>query len=260
MNLMTTAEQVRSQIDEMKPGLVFLASDLNTFNQSRKATNKAVAYYCDSENSTLGNPGTISKVAAGLYYKEETGLLGRLPPSFSAIMRALIYTDNKQVGYIVGHQLFNQRGLSTQVPATITLVTSKNTPISVDVSGIKIAIQRKKQAINEQDIGRFELAYILNNVHKIQALEGSELATSLSGYFSTLLKDHQQFKQLYQHLVYKKTKALLGALLEQHQQSSDHDFSQILDTIKQDMSIRSQYKLGHLSRYIDNRQAWNITF
>ena len=251
---MTTAEQVRSQIDEMKPGSVFLASDLDTSSQSRKATSKAITYYSDSENST------INKIAAGLYYKEEIGLLGRLPPSFGAIMRALIFTDDKQVGYIVGHQLFNQRGLSTQVPATITIITSKNTPASVDISGIKIDIQRKNQAINEQDIGRFELAYILNNIHKIQALEGSELATSLSGYFSTLLKDQLQFKQLYRHLVYKKTKALFGALLEQHQQKTNHDFSQMLDTIKQDMSIRSQYKLGHLSNYIDNRKAWNIIF
>ena len=92
--------QVSVFINQIPPGTVFLVSDIATYNQARKATTKAVHAYLTRENSQKGN---ISKITNGLFYKDEIGLLGKLPPSFDAIVQALTYQDESQVGYIIGH-------------------------------------------------------------------------------------------------------------------------------------------------------------
>jgi hypothetical protein len=253
---MSISERVSVYISQMQPGTVFLLSDIATYGQARKATTKAVQYYLSHNNVHKSN---ISKIANGLYYKDEMGLLGKLPPSFDAILHALTYSNGSQVGYIVGHQLFHRIGLSTQVPATVSIVTSKQSPPHVDFAGIKIKVKNTKSLIEQRDIKRLELAYILNNIGTIQSLESDMLNNSLADYFD-LLQDSEQFEQLYQQLTYKRTKALLGALIEHYQSQAAIDMSVMIDLIEEDLSHRSQYQWGHLSEHIDNGKRWGIRF
>ena len=256
---MYTAEKVRLNIRKMKPGTVFMVSDLPTYIQEKRATVKAVSYYSSSEK-LKEQYGSVSKIADGLYYKEEDGFLGKLPPSYDAVLHALTFVRSKKVGFVTGHQLFNKRGLSTQVPAVTTIVTSKYGPTTVNVAGIKIEVMRKTKVIKEKDIKRYEFEYILNNLERIQSVEFDRISDSLGEYIELINEDHSQFKKLYSHLNYKKTKALLGALIEDYQEMYNKNFDGLLNEIKKDLSLRSKYKVGNLSSYINHSKKWNIEF
>ncbi|HBC3977541.1 DUF6088 family protein [Vibrio parahaemolyticus] len=256
---MSTAEKVRMNIRRMKPGTVFLVSDLPTYSEEKRATVKAVSYYASSEKFKE-KYGSVNKIADGLYYKEEEGFLGKLPPSYDAVLYALTFVKNKKVGFVTGHKLFNVKGLSTQVPAITTVVTSKKAPTLVNIAGIKIEVIRKTKKIKENDIKRYEFEYILNNLERVQSIESEKISDSLSDYIELIKNDHRQFKELYSHLHYKKTKALLGALIEDYQEKNNENFESLLTEIKKDLSTRSKYRLGHLSSYINHRKEWNIEF
>lgn len=253
---MSISARVRDFIGQQQPGTVFLLSDIDTYNDARKATTKAVQYYLSHHDQPFGR---VSKVANGLYYKDKIGLLGKLPPSFDAVIQALTYQNDSQVGYVVGHKLFNRLGLSTQVPTTVSVVTSKRAPTHIDFAGIKVEVQSKQQTIKPQDIKFLELAYVLNNVDKIQSLEGESIYNALFSYFETLYhQNDDQFKKLYDRLVYKRTKAIFGALLEYYQEQAEIDFSRQIDWIQHDLSDRSHYHVGYFSTFLDNRKRWHI--
>ena len=263
---MSVAQKVRVNINKMEPGSVFMLSDLPSYRKEHKATQQALSYY--SKNEKLKDKyGYISRLADGVYYKEEIGILGKLPPSFDAIVHALTYSNNKKVGYIIGHELFHKRGLSTQVPSRITIVTSKHAPAKLRVSGIDIEIKRKVDKVKEKDINRLELEYILNNLDKIQDLSRDHFKESLYKYFDFVSQDEKQFKLLYKHIIYKKTKALFGALFEEYQEYQEYqennmvnDFSSYINYIRKDLSSKSEYKIGRLFNLVDNYKAWNIKY
>jgi len=171
-----------------------------------------------------------------------------------------LYSKKKQVGYITGHQLFNNRGLSTQVPSRVTVVTSKQSPARIELPGIHIEIKHTKNMIKQDNIPVYELEYILNNIASIQDIEKDSLNQALWGYFDKIADNSKLFKKLYSHLVYKKTKALLGALLEEYQESTRKNISGYLNLIKLDLSSTSEYKLGRLATIISNSKQWNIKY
>ncbi|HAT8502173.1 TPA: DUF6088 family protein [Vibrio vulnificus] len=256
---MSIAEKVRMKIRRMEPGTVFLISDLPTYGVEKRATTKAVSYYYNNENFN-NKHGRLRKIADGLYYKEEKGFLGSLPPSYDAVLYALIMSKNKKVGFITGHQLFNKTGLSTQVPAVTTVVTSKNAPSSINIDGIRINVIRKVKKIKENDIKRYEFEYILNNLNKVQSIESEHILESLSSYIDMIYHDEKQFDELYKNLQYKKNKAFLGALIEDYQEEYNKNFDHFLNRIKNDLSDRSKYKVGGLVNYINHNKEWNIEF
>jgi hypothetical protein len=254
---MVTAEKVRRYIKNVPEGTVFMPSDIPTYSKEPRATLKALDYYNRSE-SQMNKYGSISKLSDGIYYKEEYGLLGVLPPRYDAVLHALLFSKGKQVGYIIGHQLFNNKGLSHQVPSTTTIITSKHAPAHIKFAGIHIEVKRTKVKIKEGDILIGELEYILNNLGTIQELEKETLRNTLWGYFDILVSNTRQFKKLYSHLIYKKTKALLGALLEEYQLKTHKKVESIIAIIRKDLSSKSEYRLGNLATIIENPKQWNI--
>lgn len=259
---MSTAEKIRKDISKMKPGTVFLASDLPTYKDERNSTLKAVNYLAANDDFKYKYIN-IKKIADGMYYKKEFGLFGELPPSYDSVIHALIYSKNKKVGYFVGHQLFNQKGLSTQVPSTVTVITSKNAPSKISISGISIDVKKKQSIINERDIYRLEFEYILNNIGKIQSIELYSFLEKIEPYIKFIVKNKNEFIALVDELKYKKTKAFLGALIEEYDHREKREYHSSVEHIKyikNALSFNSTYKMGIVSDVIKNKQKWNIEF
>ena len=254
---MSTAEIVRSNVAQMKSGTVFLVNDLSSYDAERKATIRAMDNLV-ANIKLQHHTGTVNRIANGLYYKEQKSVLGNLPPSHNAVIDSLLLNNRKQVGFISGQYLFNAKGLSTQVPAVTTVVTSKQTPSRIDFAGIKIEVQRQAKPIEEKDIKRHEFEYILNNLGKVQSVAPDNIASALGEYFEAIDNKAIEFNTLNKHLIYKRSKALLGALMQDYQAQSKLDFTPYMSTLKQQLSYRSRYNFGHLSRHIDHHKQWNI--
>lgn len=255
---MSIAKKVRIKISRMTPGTVFLVNELYFYKKAKNATLKAIANYI--KNDELKRQfGYLYRLAKGLYYKEEKGILGKLPPSYHAILSALLISKKQQVGFIAGHVLFNQKGLSTQVPTVTTIITSKKTPSFINLRGIKIEVIKQKK-IKKENIKINEFAYILNNIEKIQDIENEIIMHSIKEYIHLISSDYKNFDLLYKKLNYKKTKALLGALMEEYLKTYDVDIEHLISRVRNDLNQKSKYHFNNISNYITYRKNWNIVF
>jgi hypothetical protein len=121
-----------------------------------------------------------------------------------------------------------------------------------------IEVEHKKKAISQSNIIRYEFEKLLNNINAIQDIDTDGLIHAVGEYFEYFANSPTQFKKMLKQLTYKRTKALLGALLEGYQTQSTFDFSPYLALIKKELSQHSEYKLGHLANHLSHGQNWNI--
>lgn len=67
--------------------------------------------------------GTIKKLSKGLFYKPKQTLFGEKMPDEEQILKPYLYANGQRIAYVTGAYLYNQLGLTTQVPATIQIAS-----------------------------------------------------------------------------------------------------------------------------------------
>ncbi|MBD2769359.1 hypothetical protein IC235_15835 [Hymenobacter sp. BT664] len=111
-------QRVRQQVLAVEPGRLLTYADLVTEPSQFGAVAAAL--------SRLSRDGLVVRYAKGQYYRPQSSRFGQLPPSEGAILRILTTTEEGIVSaYLTGAALYNQLGLTTQVPATIKVTTPK---------------------------------------------------------------------------------------------------------------------------------------
>lgn len=110
---MSIAKAVRKSVEKMPAGRIFSYRELSDYLKSPEAVIKAV-------NRMVLN-GELERFSKGNFYIPKKGLSGRRKPSDGEIIRSTIYKDNRLCGYITGLSLYNQLGLTPQLPRTITI-------------------------------------------------------------------------------------------------------------------------------------------
>lgn len=119
--------QVRNKIDRCKRGTMFFA------NSFPGVTEK----YANNVLGELVNEGVILRVAQGVYVKPVIGRFGIVKPQVSDVVKA-IAKRNKESILPSGVTALNMLGLSEQVPAKITYVTSGSArTITIDGKAVK---------------------------------------------------------------------------------------------------------------------------
>ena len=110
---MSIAQAVQQTIESIPAGKIFSYQELPDYSKSPGAVIKAV--------SRLVEEKRLERFSKGKFYIPKKGLLGARKPSDSELLRTMLYKNGRLRGYITGLSLFNQLGLTTQVPRTITL-------------------------------------------------------------------------------------------------------------------------------------------
>ena len=110
---MGIARAVQKEVENMPAGQVFGYQALSEYTNSSTAVVRAV--------NRLVEKKKLSRFSSGKFYVPKTGLLGAQSLSDNELIRATLYKNGKLRGYVTGLALFNQLGLTTQIPSTITL-------------------------------------------------------------------------------------------------------------------------------------------
>src|SRR5690554_6173949 len=108
---MKTTDIISFKIDRFPKGYIFTYEDFNIDVNKKEAAIKAL--------NRMAASGKISKLSKGKFYKPEVTPFGVLQPSQKQIVKDLLESDNKIIGYLTGYGLFNELGLTTQVSNTI---------------------------------------------------------------------------------------------------------------------------------------------
>lgn len=110
---MTVAEKIRQKVKTFESGKVLTYDDLDVDASSESAVK--VALY------RMVREGMIERLSKGRFYKPEKGITGNLRPDEYEMVKDLLYANGKVTGYITGYSVFNQLGLSTQLPNIIQI-------------------------------------------------------------------------------------------------------------------------------------------
>ncbi|WP_205504625.1 type IV toxin-antitoxin system AbiEi family antitoxin domain-containing protein [Rufibacter psychrotolerans] len=236
-------QQAIQRIEQAPPGQLLTYADFQVEEGQFPALAAAL--------SRLSRKGVIERLAKGRYYKPKQTVFGKVKPSEQEIIRNLSSSGNKLRGYQSGIALYNQLGLTTQIPQEITLVTRKQRRIS-SIGKTKIRYVQSPMDFQESDIDKLQLLDVLRDFKKIPDRNNRKVFDILTRYIKNLKnEDIESLAQL--ALNYNPaTRALLGALIEQI------GYIDKAYKLRQSLNPLSRYKINIPEKMLPNKKAWNI--
>jgi len=195
--------------------------------------------------------GKISKLARGKYYKPETSIFGVMKPPQYQIVKDLVESDGKPVGYLTGFSIFNQLGLTTQVSFTLQIGKNQIRP-ALKREQYRIAFIRQKNTITRENI---PLLQILDCIRFIRKIPDTPL-DSVCRRLLFILKDlPESDKKSMVRLALKYppvTRSVLGLFFE------ELGANNLADTLRKTLNPITVYRLPGIKGIYPSAAKWNL--
>jgi hypothetical protein len=229
---------IRKKTQSLSLGEVLTSDDFPIV--LRNTTNKIL--------NRLANEGVIARLKRGVYSTCKNTRFGQAKATpLQVLSQEIVHDDNKCFG---GLFLFNQLGLTTQIPTTIEILNNRSSYLS-NVGNTRVRYIRIRQKItrNTKEAIQF-LEVIKKMVHvpdgdisKIIAWLNSELRNSEQKKIKKIVAAAIEYPP--------RVRAILGALLE----NIDYELSKKL---KYSLKSNSFYHVGTLVNHLKNSQLWDL--
>lgn len=184
--IMNIAFLVREYVDSCKEREPIFVRNINVADINKNAR--------DMEFHRLAKEGTIKRYKKGIYYKVKQTRFGELGiDKEELIIRKYIRNNNDIIGYITGPTIWNNWGLTTQVPNKkwiVTNVTKKN----VHINDIRVKLIRPKIMVNSENYKLLQLLDVVNQMDYIQDIIWREFPNILINQINRFNED--ELKQL----------------------------------------------------------------
>ncbi|MEZ4691705.1 MAG: hypothetical protein R3A12_16730 [Ignavibacteria bacterium] len=195
--------------------------------------------------------GKIAKLAKGKFYKPEDTAFGKLQPGQKQIVKDLLESDGKPVGYLTGYSIYNQLGLTTQVSNTIQIGKNEIRP-AFKRNLYTISFIKQKNTITKENI---PLLQILDAIRYIKKIPDTDPASACKRLLSIIKNLEFKDKATMVRLALKyppSARALLGAILE------DTGNISFTDPLKKSLNQISTYKIPGVDKILPTSAKWNI--
>lgn len=237
-------QEVINSISRMQPGKVFNYSYFDIYKNNPSAVAKAL--------SRLAKSNRIQRVEKGVYFIPIKSKFGGLRPSEEELIKSLSSEGKENPVYETGLGAYNKLGLTTQVPNTITLASTKQRP-SKNVKGIKFNFTKKNFDISKFD---YYLLQLLDAVKDSKNIPDSTVDESLriikvriKELTKSKLSELKKASLNYPSYV----RAILGAIIETLYSEKEARY------IKNSLNPLTKYKLEINYSTLPNKQKWQIT-
>ena len=154
----------------------------------------------------------IKTYSKGIYYKPTNNILGEMPLDKTKIINKKYLKNNngKINGYITGEKLFNQLGLTTQIPNTTIIVTNNyNRKDDYKVEYLNIILRKSKIKITNENYQYLQLIDILANKDKINIKNKKYNEIIYNEY---IIKNKLDFEKIIKYARETKNKKILEKL------------------------------------------------
>lgn len=214
---------VKNAIEQFNPNELIHASKL--YKECLSTQISEVAYYKVLQR--MCEAGTLVKIAKGTYHLPKPSKYGVVPPSEEEIISA--FTEN-ETGTIIGYSLYNSLSLTTQIPKTITVMSSALKGLTKTIRNI--IVHQVPLKFTDEVANIIHGLEVLQNFNSIQEINYSaflnytkELATAF---------DTETFEKILSVKTYKKsTIAFLEEIL---------NYYNIENNLNMHLSALSSYK------------------
>jgi len=235
---------VENKIDKIPLNYIFTYSDFISDNKGESSIIRAL--------NKLAREGKISKLSKGKYYKSRSTKYGDTKPSAYEIVKDFIEKDGKLIGYLTGHAIYSDLGITTQISNKIQIGTNKyRRSLKRDKYTVSFVVQP-----NHITKDNYELLQVLDSMRFIKQIPASspnEVCERLKWFVSQL---SPQKRTTIVNLSLKYTdavRALLGAILEDMNAED-----QLLQKLKKTLNEISEYKLDISEKTLPNLKSWRI--
>ncbi len=240
---MKTTEYIAESINRLPTGYVFTYADFITEVNRKEAIIKTL--------NRMAASGKIVKLAKGKFYKPETTPFGKLQPNQKQIVKDLLESNGKLIGYLTGYSIYNQLGLTTQVSNTIQ-IGKNEIRHSFKRDRYTIAFIKQKNTITKDNI---PLLQILDAIRYIKKIPDSNASTACKRLLAIVKALAEKDKTTLVRLALKyppAARALLGALLEAAGKV------QLTEPLRKSLNHISTYKLSGVDKVFPAAAKWNI--
>ncbi|MFO7656619.1 MAG: DUF6088 family protein [Bacteroidales bacterium] len=240
---MKTSEYISFTIDRFPRGYVFTYADIITEVNKKEAIIKAL--------NRMVASGKIAKLSKGKYYKPENTPFGNLQPNQSQVVKDLLEENGRITGYLTGYSIYNQLGLTTQVSNTIQIGRNQIRP-NFKRERYTISFIKQKNTISKENI---PLLQLLDAIRYIKKIPDAAIESSCKRFLAIIKNLSEKETSSLVRLALKyppATRALLGGLLEQLQQSK------LTGPLLKSLNPITKYRLTGAAKVLSKTEKWNI--
>lgn len=234
-------QRVKAQIGQLPPGS--LVGYANFVQEPTQFAAVAAAL------SRLSKAGEITRFAKGQYYRPHVSRFGTVPPSDQAVLTAVGATTGQLVPYTTGVSVYNRLGLTTQVPAVVTLAATRrrrNLP-----RRLRTVVRPALEQVS--DVPLLQWLEVLRDVRRIPDASSDRVVARVAKALQQLAPSaRHRLTELACRQAPPRARALLGALLENLPDSTG------AARLRQTLNALTAYRLGISAQALPNRDTWHI--
>ena len=230
-------------IKRMPAGKVFTTAEVMGDAKNAASANRLLGMMVDA--------GTLRRISRGRYFKPEESEFGTIPVSTQELVKDLLFKNGMPIAYISGLNAMNELGLTTQVPADITLACT-NEKKAIVRNQVRIRFIKQPNTINKTNIPLLRLLDCLRFIKKTPD-NNMDGALRRLLYLIGELKEEQLRKMVRLAGKYNpQVRAMLGAIMEQYYPTIS------VETLRNSLNGLTTYPLQINQELLPNQSHWNI--
>lgn len=238
----SVSDTVARQIQTMPEDISFGYGQLSITRQDYQTAAKAL--------ERLQKKGVIKKLSKGVFYKPKKTIFGEKRPDEQQLLKPYLYQNGKRTAYITGGYLYNQLGLTTQLPAVIN-IASRNRRIFINTGAIKATAIKSYVDVTDDNYQMLGFLDALKDLKQIADVNMENAMAIFKDRLSQLPKPQRQVMVGYALLYPPRVRALLGAILTAIGYRDD------TGALRDSLNPLTIFKLG-LGRLLPDATDWNI--
>lgn len=199
----------------------------------------------------LQKKGVIKRISRGRFYRPRKTVFGEKRPDESQLLKPYLFNKGKRNAYITGLTLYNQLGLTTQVPSTIQIASRERR----NLSGVgSLEIKRVKSYVNvtEQNYQMLGFLDAMKDLKQIPDVNIKAALTMFKNRLNSLNLEERRNLLTYALSYPPRVRALLGAILEEQAYSLD------ATKLKESLNPLTKYAMGIDNTLLRRASNWYI--
>ncbi len=240
---MSIKKKIEEKLKSIKEGETFTYNQLSIDKKEYQTAAKAI--------ERLIKKGIIKRVSPGQFFKPKKTVFGEILPNEEEILKPYLFKNGKRIGYITGTYLYNKLGLTTQIPQTIK-IASREKEIKVNKANLKIKPAKSYIDVTNKNFQYLEILDVIKDFSKIPDLDTKSGIKVLLNLLQKLNKEEVERLIKYSLKYPPRTRALLGALLEQNGQKDN------LEKLQESLNPLTEYSFGIKKYLLPTLENWRI--
>lgn len=242
-SMMTVSEKITQQIQQLPEDVSFGYSELAIARQDFLSAAKAL--------ERLQKKGIIRKLSKGKFYKPKQTPFGEKKPDEQQLLKPYLYRQGKRIAYVTGDYLYNQLGLTTQLPAVLK-IASRGQRISVSLGTVKATAVKSYVDVTNDN---YQMLGFLDAMKDLKQIPDVDIGNAITIFKTRIrqLKEPQRQAMIDCALAYPpRVRALLGAMLTVLNQKKG------IGKLQDSLNPLTTFDLGIANTLLTSASAWNI--